>query len=373
MTNYKKKSNAWKGVAVFLAIAVAAAYIVPSAILNQWNPAKWGEQTSEQPDEIYGGGMVIGGDGANNMRVSSMLIAASDYAEYGVSPMAETAYALTATVLDEEGLSDGIPQNVTYSCAWANASSEWATGKDIADYYKVTSTGINTANAECLQAFGEPIIITATSDFNEDAYCTWQADYVKRVENVELDYLNGAKTIEIGSAQSLDIDITYGIGTITGDFIINGYHVDEASTEVLDAFKYTSSNPYTKYFYEQADNAGITPDFDMEAGDYSETEIQDGYLSDVIDFELHRMALGNMSDEDVSALESATDYYEYLIYALNFAAEQSTNDVNFSLSYKYTYNGNTYSSGFADTPYFEIVGSYPAPASVSGNDVDLIY
>ena len=74
---------------------------------------------------------------------------------------AENSYSLEATVMPE----DADDQTVDYFIAWANASSTWASGKKVTDYYAIaqTSDGSKTATLTCKQPAGEQAIVTVVS------------------------------------------------------------------------------------------------------------------------------------------------------------------------------------------------------------------
>ena len=89
----------------------------------------------------------------------SETIAPEDYDEYGVSATALESYTITATVYP----SHAADKHITWSVAWQNPSSTWASGKTVTDYVIITGNGgdNNAATLQCLQAFGEKVIITA--------------------------------------------------------------------------------------------------------------------------------------------------------------------------------------------------------------------
>lgn len=108
--------------------------------------------------------------------LTSAEIALADFEAYGVSPIAETAYTLTATVNE-----DATVKAVNWSVAWENASSEWATGKTVTDYVTLSNMGDLTATVSCLQAFGEAVIVSAASRDDPAVKATCQCDYRARV------------------------------------------------------------------------------------------------------------------------------------------------------------------------------------------------
>ena len=85
------------------------------------------EQDEETPaddetDEEQGGMLVEEGD-SNGIALMSAKIAAADYDEYGVSPMAETAYTVTATVSGTEGADTSLDWSVVF----VDPEASWAT------------------------------------------------------------------------------------------------------------------------------------------------------------------------------------------------------------------------------------------------------
>lgn len=130
----------------------------------------------EQQQQTEEGGELVVNDGiSNGISLMSVKIAAADFEAYGVSPLAESAQQVTASVQP----SDALNKEVDWSIAWANPSSEWATGKTVTDYVMITPTsdGALTATVACLQAFGEQMIVTATSRDNTSAKGTCTVDY----------------------------------------------------------------------------------------------------------------------------------------------------------------------------------------------------
>ena len=182
-------------VAILLALAIVIACGVGSSWFTNGDIATWfnswgkGEQT-EQPDEETpeeGGenGAVLEESESNGVALMSAKIATADYEAYGVSPLADTAYTLTATITP----SDATNKAVTYSVAWKNASSAWASGKTVTDYVTVTqaTTGSLTATVTCLQPFGEQVIVTCVVTDNVDLKATCTVDYFRKLTGLGLD------------------------------------------------------------------------------------------------------------------------------------------------------------------------------------------
>lgn len=371
MANNKQRSGGKNtGLKVFASIisVLLAASVITTGVCFGTN--RWQVTPDEPAQEENYDGSIIEETTSDGVSLMSTKIATADYAEYGISPLAETAYTLTATVFDEDGSSSGIPQNVTYTAEWKNPSSEWANGKDVNDYYQVTSTGINTATATCLQAFGEPVTITATSYFNPEAYCTWEANYVKRVENITATI--NSDSIEIANEYDFsDIQVTYGTGTVTGEVSFTSYYWEYASNF---SSSITNDNSYYSFFLSQAESTGLDVDFDTEYNAVKQATISslldgDAYL----DFAARLMFESNMDIEDVNSLASATGNFEYFEYAITYAATKCSNDIRANICYSYTYGEDEFSNGWVNTDWYEITGTYPQPSSVTGNDVTLVH
>ena len=167
---YKVKSIAAIVLAIVLASGIAFGVIVAV------------KKGNKIVDDDFGGGMQIGSSSGQGVSLMSARIAPEDFEEYGVSPMAETAQTLTATITP----SDATNKEVDWSIKWKDAGSSWATGKTVTDYVTVTPTadGALTATVACLQAFGEQIIVTATSRDVPDAFGTATVDYEKKVVDI---------------------------------------------------------------------------------------------------------------------------------------------------------------------------------------------
>lgn len=218
-------------IAILLAfVAIAAAFVcIFSDGFTNWEKFKPEEEQTETPaDEGQGndmalvGGAVIGESVGSGVQLMSARIAPTEFAEYGISPMAETAYTLTATITP----SNATNKSVDWSVAFVNPSSSWAKGKTVTDYVTVTPTsdGALTANVECKQAFGEQIKVVVTSRDNESATASCTVDYAKRVVSCSLsssfceEYSDGFRVVDSSSVltyfTSDDLDFVYSDYTV---------------------------------------------------------------------------------------------------------------------------------------------------------------
>lgn len=220
--NYNKSNKGLRAIAVFLAIVlVLAAVVGVIAYFSDWF-TDWSKFQPEQQEEqlpanengeTASGAFVSEGE-SNGIKMMTAKIAAADYDEYGISPMAETAYQLRA-VLEP---SDAYNRAVDWVVAFVNPSSAWATGKTVTDYVTVTPTsdGALTANVECLKPFGEQIKVTVTSRENNEATADCMVDYVKRLTGATVS-VNGGSTIVCstdGTDYTVTLNETYSDGTI---------------------------------------------------------------------------------------------------------------------------------------------------------------
>ena len=75
-------------------------------------------------------------------------------------------------------------KSVNWSVTFADPSSDWATGKAVADYLTVipTSSGSAKATIKCLQPFGEQIIVTVSSVSNPTAKASCTIDFLQRIK-----------------------------------------------------------------------------------------------------------------------------------------------------------------------------------------------
>lgn len=181
----------------------------------------------ELPEENIGGA-VIGESHGNGLTLTSAKIATEDYTEYGVSPMAETAYTLTATITP----SNATNKAVDWSVSFVNASSAWATGKTVTDYVTITPTsdGALTATVSCLQDFGEQIKVIAASRAYPDKKAECTVDYAKRIDTVSFSMQpsSGGSAVNVTSAEdSVTLPTMDCSLTLTPSFTYSDYTVED--------------------------------------------------------------------------------------------------------------------------------------------------
>ncbi len=94
-------------------------------------------------------------------------------------------------------------QPVTWAMAWENSLSDWASGKSLDDYLEIVpSQDTLTANVNCLQSFGEPIIVTCAVKADATIKATCKVDYAQRLDvNFNYEFVERADTFPMEDIQ----------------------------------------------------------------------------------------------------------------------------------------------------------------------------
>lgn len=227
------RSDKVKWLISFLLIFVLLAGLIGTWAYLLRDEIKEGDAQQELPassEEETGGAVVMEGE-SNGVRLMSARILSSEYENYGVSPMAETAYTLTAT-LNPDGLWDNM---VNFSVDWTDPTDDWAESKEAADYVQLSSYEAESGESisvSCLGEFGAQITITAMASADEDVTASCTVDYAQKVTGLSLslgDVTSGVKT----SASTWSFPVTWETGTNAegegGAAVIN-YTTSEAYT-----------------------------------------------------------------------------------------------------------------------------------------------
>ena len=235
MARYNDTSSlGWKILSLFLALIMVAGVITGVVFWQKgnivFNPVKQEQPTDEEDD----GGAVIEEGEASGMKLMSMKIVPENYAEYGISPMADTAYQLTATITPDNATN----KVVDWTIAFVNPASEWATGKTVTDYVTVTPTadGALTANVESIQDFGEQVRVTVTSRDNTAVKANATVDYTQKLQSVKSTF--GSTVLSNGMTKSFDLNASgQAAETWTHDYTTSDYTIaDEYTTTVKISF-----------------------------------------------------------------------------------------------------------------------------------------
>ncbi len=240
---YRNNSNkVWTGIlAVLLVLVIAGAAALVGVLsdgFKNWDKFKPDEEQTQE------GGAVISEGESNGIKLMSAKIAPENYDEYGISPMAETAYQLTATITPANATNKAVDWTVTWvggrehDGGSSEGSSDWSEGKTVTDYVTVTPTsdGALTANVECLQAFGTQVRVTVTSRDNTAVKANATVDYTEKLSAVKATF--GSTVLTNGMTKSFDLDASGQPAEVwTFDYTTSAHTIaDEYTTTVKISF-----------------------------------------------------------------------------------------------------------------------------------------
>ena len=224
-----KRSDKVKWVVSFLLI-----FVLLAGLIGAWVLLLKPEKTA--PEQEGGGAVITEGEG-NGIKLMSVKISPENYAEYGISPLADTAYQLTATIVPE----NATDKTVDWAIAWAvppqhsggtigdeDPGSVWAMGKTVTDYVTVTPTsdGALTANVECLKDFGAQVKVTVTSRDNSEVKANCLVDYTQKLQGVKATF--GFTVLTDGMTKSFDLSQSgQPIESWTFDYTTSAYTIED--------------------------------------------------------------------------------------------------------------------------------------------------
>lgn len=227
-----------KNIMTKIGLVIASAALVAAIALGALYALRPRQDKTESlyvPVEVQGSGIV---DGAGNEL------------ESGKAYKMPTSVVYTATTAESQTASEGItltvkvtPANaadkrVDFTVSWKNASSTWAKNKTVSDYVTVTpqSDGSTTSTLKCLQAFGEQVIVTATSRQDPKIATTCTVDYAKRVTGVSVKI--GSDEVFSGNEdfrRIFTLSENSGVGgVVTASYLTNDtYTVNDTFTQTV--------------------------------------------------------------------------------------------------------------------------------------------
>ena len=194
-------------------------------------------------ETILAGGMQVGEMQSQGIKLMSAKLLSEDFATYGISPLAETAITINATIEPIDAANHGID----WTLAWSNPSSTWATGKTVTDYVNISSSG-KSATVSCIQPFGQQIIVKATSQDNPDVSAVCTLEYAQKVTAASLNIGNIA--VNFGGSTEVKYEVcptvTGSGGVINANVTTNDvYTIAEAFTKTV---KFTLDPDTEKWF-----------------------------------------------------------------------------------------------------------------------------
>lgn len=188
--------------AVFLAAACTQGF-------TNGNPWGWFDKKEEETEEARGGLVLSDEVQEKGISLMSAVIPIERYALYGVSPTAESAYMLTATIMPANA-----DKTVDWSVEFVNPSALWAVGKTASSYVTVTPTsdGALTATIQCLQPFDEQLKVVVTSRVRSFVKAECTCDYVSRITAMTYSLSDGT-AIEAGN-MTIPFDENVGFNSV---------------------------------------------------------------------------------------------------------------------------------------------------------------
>lgn len=173
-----------------IAFAIIAVLFLIAVCLS-FLPLRDRESVTEQNKlETSQGGFVLTDKEENGVALMSATVERAAFESYGISPLAESAVTLTATVKPDNTAEN---TGVDWTVKWKNASSAWANGKAVSDYVTATPGGEGYAESKTvtlanLQPFGEQIVVTATARDNPEVTSTCNVDYAQKITDFSLSF-----------------------------------------------------------------------------------------------------------------------------------------------------------------------------------------
>lgn len=281
----------------------------------------------EKPEDSGGGEVSTEAGVSHGIRLAAVKLASSEYEDYGVSPLAETAYTLTATITP----ADAANKAVDWTIAFKNASSTWATGKTVTDYATVTPSadGALTAVVENVAAFGEQIVVKATSRDNTSAYATCTVEYLQRTTGYSFG-LHGNFHYEVSSTNTT-ASITPNFATSLEEVASLTVNKSTVYTrENTDKAEYYTIKP-TAAFKTAITNAGLTASALKE---YS-GGVGDGY-EEYFGSEWGAALYGNDNAKKNKLITAISGYsgnaYEVIMYESNGGKQLATFNITLDAS-----------------------------------------
>lgn len=207
-----KRADALKWILTAIAFLLVAVTLIGLCLQvfgkGKQKPSEWFKKEEEQvqPEAGAGAGILTPQEpeasAAMPMRLNVQKLSTEELAVSPMAASADSAFTLTVTY-PEEGV---MYKEVDYSIAWQNGGSgKWGNGKTVTQYATVAATadGALTATVTCLQAFGEPIIVTVTNRANPSCKATAQLDYARRVTGLSVKLSDGKTTVTAAEGTNL--------------------------------------------------------------------------------------------------------------------------------------------------------------------------
>lgn len=316
------------------AIAVSITLFASLILLVFWGKGQFSEQAEYIPIETGGSLVLTGLEGdqteekSEKIALTSVKLLSEEYATYGVSAQAESAYTITATVYPDDS---GTNTWLDWTVSFADETSEWATGKTVTDYVTVTPIGSSLelskkVTVSCYGAFGEQILVTAASQDNPEITATITVDYVQKLGafylsfgDVECNFDGETEvTVEVGdgtpSGGAADTAfVASGVASMEDEFSVT-YTVENVSAGTSGGFlgyflapESDYSRVYNRYWLAFANDTGVLNESDPSCSMASSAIAETGlYFS--FDYFQTKMGLKEASYKYAEANATVSDF-----------------------------------------------------------------
>ena len=347
--------NGAKGIIAILLAGVLAAGVCCTGYASRGDDGKWfkngdlktwhwnEEKKPDVPtpptdgDGEDSGGLVVGESEGNGVEVCSAILPRAAFAANGVSAQADSAYVLTATVGSNN---DGENTGVKWSMEWENPSSEWAApfATQVTEFVTLTPGGSDherskTATLSCINAFSEPIIVTAKLKEKEELSAQCKLDYLQRVTDFSLTLGEGDTAVECSfydGVTMVPVETNNSGTPVGGKPTLNLVQTDGTLEAEIQ----------TEYdlFIPGGTNGGNQADYWMRA-------YRNGTFYEVRFFDYDNEYRGNVSDSNRTEVFGTRTYSVFNNYAKTQFAEKG---IVFSVLYFYQNMGLNCSLGQHD-------------------------
>lgn len=178
-----KSENKMKYLLMFGLILVLSLGVILSGLIVR-NHSGMAERT-EETSAVKSGSIAMTEIGENGISLTYAKTPIEAYA----SEISETGQTkvVTATAYPDN---DGEDTRMKWEAKWQNEASEWATGKEVGEYLTLsfgdTTKTSKICEVTCLQAFGEPVVVTVSLIDKPSINAEILVDYAARIEDVSL-------------------------------------------------------------------------------------------------------------------------------------------------------------------------------------------
>lgn len=242
-----KSSDKIKWFLTLIAFLLVGATIA-GMLLGYLTPRTRDEEPAQQEQEanLNNGGLIVNESVDNGISLMSVRLMPNEYASYGVSKSAESAFIINATITPDYAENQG----VSWEVFWLHGGEEFASNNDVNDFITVTPSEESSLSAtvECLAPFGSKIVLKATSQDNPSAEAHCELDYAQKVLSAYLGI--GDITVNFDGVTNIQYELSpteFGSGGhIYGDFELS--EVYTIKQNFVESVTFTNSSNSSEWF-----------------------------------------------------------------------------------------------------------------------------